>query len=151
MCVDRSLANRGGESVVVGEDDHLPRLGEIPQDVEESVDLGGVHGLDRVVEDDEPERTGRSGGTRQEAREGEGVKLALTHHRQHASLPPVYKPSQHGLSASTCAFESNLRDVHIALLAQSCPNGPRPFGNGFESLFSQRLGIGAHPVACLLE
>ena len=74
-------AKRSGQSVVVGEDDDLSGLGDLREQRHQAVDLGGIHRLHRVVEDDEPERRLVKRGAGQEQGEREGVQLALAHNR----------------------------------------------------------------------
>jgi hypothetical protein len=54
--IDAGVPDDRGEPIVVGEVDDLMRLGDHGEHLHEPVDLGGVHGLDRVVEHDEAKR-----------------------------------------------------------------------------------------------
>ena len=52
---------------------------EFVQDLGEAVDLGGVHGLHRVVDHHETEGAVGRGGAREEQGQGERVQFALAH------------------------------------------------------------------------
>ena len=65
------------EPVVVRQHDHLMGLGEVAEQLHQSVHLGGVHGLDRVVQHQETEGCLGHRGPREEQREGKRVQLAL--------------------------------------------------------------------------
>ncbi len=72
--------HRLGETVVVGEDDHLARAGHPVQDLGQPVHPGGVHGLDGIVDDHEAERALGHGRPRHEQAQRQAVQLALAHH-----------------------------------------------------------------------
>ena len=120
----------------MGEDHDLPGLPEVVQDLREAVDLGGVHGLHGVVDDDESEGTVRRGGARQEEREREGVQFALAHDAESGCLRAVDGHVHHQLAHSglLAAGQAYGAQVHVALLAQLLPDllrvvleRPQPF------------------------
>ena len=75
----RQVPDRGGEPVVVGEDDDLAVGRDLVEDLCEAVDLGRVHRLNRVVDDEEAERAVRHRRPGQEDAERQRVDLALGH------------------------------------------------------------------------
>ena len=82
LALDAETADGFGQSLVVGEDDHLPRERGLFERAGQAVDAGGVHGLHRVVDHDEPERAFGQGGAWQEQAERQRVQFALAHHAQ---------------------------------------------------------------------
>jgi hypothetical protein len=81
-------SDRLGQPVVVGEDDHLTVLGHVPQNPGQALHLDGIHGLDGVVDDDEPEGRLRHAGTWEQEAERKAVELPLAHDPQGAARLP---------------------------------------------------------------
>jgi hypothetical protein len=135
----------------VGENDDLPMLAEFVQDLSESVDLGGVHGLHGVIDDDEAERAVGRGDSGQEQGKREGVLLALTHDAECRRLLAVDGDVHDKLADGglLTALQRHGLEVDVALLAEPFPDSLRVVGEALHALFPQLGGERLDPGAGL--
>ena len=127
-----------GEPVVVGEDDDLSVDGDVGQHPGQAVDLGRVHGLDRVVDEHEPERALLHGGPGQEQRQAQRVQLALAHDAERRpTLGAVDADGQCDVPKSALPVELDRIEVDVALLAQGLPDALGRVGEGGEAFVAQ--------------
>ena len=83
--LDAQPTNRGRQTFIVREDDHLALCGGFGQHAGQAFHFGWIHGLHGVVDDQETKRAFRQQGAGQEEAERERVQLTLAHHRQGGS------------------------------------------------------------------
>ena len=81
------IGRGGGQPVVMREDDDLAVGRDLLENECEAVDLGRVHRLDRVIDDQEPERLVVV--PRQENTQRQRVDLALAHGAERGARRPV--------------------------------------------------------------
>lgn len=103
--VDAELSNDLGQPVVMGQYDHLSVPREIGQYSHETVLLGWIHGLDRVVQHDESERAVGHGRPRKEQRQCERVQFTLAHDTQRLRLGAVQRRVQFDTSSGALPLQ----------------------------------------------
>ena len=104
------------------EDDHLTRLGGALEHASEPVDLGGVHRLDRVVDDDEAERALGQRRAREEQAEREGVELALAHDAERRPGHAVDGHVERDPASDSGALELDVAELNAAAVAEKRPD-----------------------------
>jgi len=108
----------------MGEHDDLPVGGERHQHLQEPLDLRRIHGLYRVVEDDEPERALGGGGPRDEDGQRQRLQLALAHHAESVGVGAVDPGLQQHPAAGLVPEQLDPGEFDVALLPQRCPDRP---------------------------
>src|ERR1019366_7384870 len=119
----RETPDRLGQAVVVGEDNHLAVLGDVPQHSGQPLHLDGVHGLDGVVDDDEAEGGFRHPGTGKKQAQRQTVELPLAHDPERAARLAVDGDveGEPAVGGGARTFEVELPELHAAALAQILP------------------------------
>ena len=143
---DLQPANRFGQSLVMGEDDDLPLLRHHSEHARQTVDFPRVHGLHRIVDDDEPEGGLGQQHPRQEQTEGQGVNLALTHHPEGLAVGSVDADVENEMTLGRRALEFEVIQRHAAVLSQSLPHLRGPLRNGTEPFGPDQVGLRVEPL-----
>ena len=131
----------------MGEDHHLPLLGQFGEHPCQPVDLRRVHALHRVVDHDEPERALRRAAARQERRQPERLHLALAHHAQRgAVVGAVHADREDHPPPGVRPLQGHRAELDVALLAQLRPDPLRVRGERRHPLVAQLGRRGLQPA-----
>ena len=135
----------------MSEDDHLPADRGSFQDAAEAIDLGRVHRLHRVVDDQETERAGGQGRAGQEDAQGQRVDLSLAHDAQRGAGGAVDAHVELDAPLGRRTGQPDRAQVHVALLAEHSPDGTGLLGERGEALVADFVGGTLQPCLGRLD
>jgi hypothetical protein len=97
----------------MGEDHQLACAADFFEEPGQAVDPGRIHGLDRVVQHEEPKRALGQHSPREEQAQGQGVQLALAHDAEGGATHSIHGDVQLDAASGAGSLEFGPGQFHI--------------------------------------